>query len=267
MILRFSDELSNTNWKTRFEGKDEKGNIAMIRLVYGTEDVIEKKQDPNAKQKEFKTGPSNKVVDGVPYYEATIDDAAVIKFLKATPYWEDGRIVEFDPLADNKLKAEALVRDTEVLAGVAALEDKNDIAMYAHYLFGEEALTQAKNDDYAGLKVKLFLYAQENPEEMKELMSEDSNKAEYLEAGLFFVGGIIKEADSGNSVVWGDTSAKFLSVGIGQRPLDAVVDFFGTVEGKEVRQIAGQKMETIVKEKLAKTEAKPKAPAKPAATK
>lgn len=253
MILRFSEDLANTNWKTRFEGKDEKGNIAMIKLAYGTEDVVEKKQDPNAKQKEFKTGPANKVVEGVPYYETEIDDAAVIKFLKATPYWEDGRITEYDPLAENKKKAELLVRDTEVLGKVAALEDQNDIAMYAHYLFGNEALEQAKNDDYAGLKVKLFLYAQENPEEMIELMSEDSKKAEYLEAGLFFVGGIMKEADSGNSVVWADTDTKFLSVVVGQRPLDAVVDFFGTVEGKEVRQIAGQKMETIVKDKIAKS--------------
>lgn len=255
MILRFNEDLANTNWKTRFEGKDEKGNIAMIRLAYGTEDVIEKKQDANAKQKEFKTGPTNKLVDGVPYYETEIDDPAVIKFLKATPYWADGRIQEYDPLAENKKKAEQLIHDSKILSEVAAITKESDIAMYAHYLFGQQALDQAAEGDYAGLTVKLFLYAQENPEEMAELLSEKSKKAEYLEAGLFFVKGILKETDSGNSVSWGDNDTKIISVVVGQKPLDAIVDFFGTVEGKEARQIAGQKLDALAKDALAKQDA------------
>ncbi len=258
MILRFSEDLANTNWKTRFEGKDEKGNIAMIRLAYGTEDVIEKKQDQNAKQKEFKTGPVNKNIDCALYYQTEIDDPAVINFLQKTKYWEDGRVSEFDPLADNKKKAELLIRDTEILAKVAAISDNTDLTKYGYYLFGKSALEKASKDDYAGLRVDLFLYTQENPEEMIELMSEDSKSSEYIEAGLFFVKGIIKETDSGTSVSWGDNDTKIISVVVGQRPLDAIVEFFGTIEGKEVRQLAGQKMDTIMKEKLATTETKAK---------
>lgn len=254
MIIRFSEDLANTNWKTRFEGKDAKGKIAMIRLAYGTDDVIEKTQDPNAKQKEFKTGPVNRNIDGNLYYETEIDDPAVIKFLQATPYWEDGRVAEFDPLADNKRKEEMLLRDTKILGKVAAISDNTDLVKYGYYLFGNSALEKAAKDDYAGLRVQLFLHAQENPEEMEQLMDAKNGKsAEYLEAGLAFVKGIIKETDSGTSVSWGDTDVKIVSVVVGQKPLDAVVDFFGTAEGKEVKQLVGQKMLDIVKDKASKT--------------
>lgn len=254
MIIRFNEDLANTNWKTRFEGKDSKGKIAMIRLAYGTDEVVEKLQDQNANQKEFKTGPVNKNVDGKLYYETEIDDPAVIKFLQATPYWKDGRVAEFDPLADNKKKEEMLIRDTEILGKVAAISDNTDLVKYGYYLFGNSALDKAATEDYAGLRVELFLYAQENPEDMIALMDEKNSKsAENLEAGLAFVKGIIKEADSGNSVVWGDTDVKILTVVIGQTPLEATVEFFGTSEGKEVKQLVGQKMMEIVKENAAKS--------------
>lgn len=265
MILRFSEDLANTNWKTKFEGKDEKGNIAMIKLAYGSEEVVEKKQDPKAKQKEFKTGPVNKSVDGIKFYETEIDDVAVINFLKRTPYWKDGRIAEFDPLAENKKQAESLERDTKILGQVAAITDNSELAKYGYYLFGKDALTQAANGDYPGLKVKLFLYAQENPEEMEKLMDSKNNKSsEYLEAGLAFVKGIIKETDSGTSVSWGDTDVKILTVVVGQKPIDATVEFFGTTEGKEVKQLVFNKIEEITKNALAKetATAKPAAAAK-----
>ena len=60
----------------------------------GSEEVEEKKQDKEAKQKTVKTGPTNPVVDGQAIYQTEITDQAVINFLKATTYWQDGRIAE-----------------------------------------------------------------------------------------------------------------------------------------------------------------------------
>lgn len=237
----------------------------MIRLVYGSEEVLEKKQDANAKEKSFKTGPVNKVVDGVRYYETSIDDPAVIAFLKKTSYWEDGRVAVYDPLAESKKQADALIRDTQILGKVAQIKENSDLAKYGYYLFGQEALTQAAAGDYSSLQVKLFLYAQENPEKMEALMDSKNNKSsEYLEAGLAFAKGIIKEADSGTAVVWGDTEVKILTVVVGQKPLDATVEFFGTTEGKEVKQLVFNKIEEITKEALAKETAAAKPATKPA---
>ena len=144
MILRFSEDLSNTNWKTRLEAKDEKGNSAWIRLVYGDDEVMEKKQDPNAKLREFKTGACNINVDGILYYQTEITEQSIINFHKKSPYWNKG-VWEYDPLADNKKKAELLVRDTNILGKVAAISDNTDLVKYGYFLFGKHP-QKSRND-------------------------------------------------------------------------------------------------------------------------
>ena len=56
MIVRFSQDLCNTIFQTRFEKTDDEGNVKMIRLIEGSNNVDESKQDKQAKQKQFKTG-------------------------------------------------------------------------------------------------------------------------------------------------------------------------------------------------------------------
>ena len=235
----------------KHEVKTDKGYVT-YRIIEGDNELELKKQGDRAVT-------TRRIYLGQRIHST--DDPTEQKFLESKP-WFGTKLKIYDPLAENKKKEAELMRDADIIAKVSTISDNTDLVKYAYRLFGNSALEKAGVNDYAGIRVDLIRYTVENPEEMIELMSEDSKSSEYLEAGLFFVKGIIKETDSGTSVSWGDNDTKFLSVVVGQRPLDAVVDFFGTVEGKEVRQLAGQKMETIVKDNLAKADTKANTPAK-----
>ena len=254
MIIRFHSDLANTNFKTRFEGLDAKGKITMYRLVEGSEEVEEKKQDKEAKQKTFKTGPTNTVVDGQAIYQTEITDQAVLNFLNATTYWKDGRIVEYDPLAENKKIEEILVRDAEIVAKVANISEKDELVKYGYYLFGKSTLTKAAQDDYSGIKADLIKYTYQNPEEMIKVLDKNNKQvAEHMQAALAFAKGILVESEGGKSISWAETKVRVVSVVVGQKPLDALIDFYGTTEGKEVKQLVGQKIVESAADTVAST--------------
>lgn len=180
----------------------------------------------------------------------TTDDPTEQKFIESKPYY--GKLINvYDPLALNKEKSEKVRRDAELLVKIANMDQQSEILIYGIRIFGNAALEQSAKGDIEGLRLQLVEYAQENPEKMIEIMNKDNHEsAEYLFASLAFAKGIIKSANGGRNVVWANNETNIISVVVGQEPLDALVQFFKTIEGKEVKQMIGAEIETIVSEKL-----------------
>ena len=268
MIVRFSQDLCNTIFQTRFEKTDDEGNVKMIRLIEGSNNVDESKQDKQAKQKQFKTGFANTRVGDESFYQTEITDKGVLNFLHETPYW-GGKIQQYDPLAESKSKASALETQLKLLVQISEMKQEDLIAL-GYALKGKEALQKVKEKDLSGLKLMVVAEAQENPEEVASVVNDKSN-ADKLFVGLAMAKGVIVETDAGNSVSWGHNNARITSVPANVSPLDAMVEFFSTVEGREVKKqmflkIGSDKAEKDVEKALDKAEADTEVAEAPKAT-
>lgn len=251
MILRFSQELCNTVFQNRFERMDENGNVEMIRLVSGTNEVVESKQDKNAKPKDFRTGYANIQEGDQVFYQTEITDKAILNYLKKTPYWGQ-YITEYDPIAKSKEESEGYKKEISVLAKISTMEE-GEMLQLGYAVLGKEALEYAKANDMEGLRVSMFKHASEDSDSVSELM-DNKNKKDFLLMALAFSKGIVEEGDAGNSVVWGDQNrSKICSVAVGEKPIDALMTFIETKEGQEVKQMIGLKIEEAAKEAKPKT--------------
>ena len=74
-----------------------------------------------------------------------------------------------------------------------------------------------------------------------------------MQAALAFAKGILVESEGGKSISWAETKVRVVSVVVGQKPLDALIDFYGTTEGKEVKQLVGQKIVESAADTVAST--------------
>ncbi|MDR2207174.1 MAG: hypothetical protein LBE36_13580 [Flavobacteriaceae bacterium] len=236
------------NFKTRFEGEDEHKKIAMIRLVEGDENVYEKKQDANATQRSFRTGQVNTIVNGKRYYQTEINDKAVENFLERTSFWKRGMITVYNPVEENKKKSAAITENLMLILEIAKWETDN-LFKYGYALFGNKVNKFLKDQDTEGLRIKIMAIAQDEPEKIIALKSEDNENK--LVASLAFAKGIVIETNAGNSIAWGDTGAQITTVTKGQSPLDAIVEHFNERSGKEVLQLIGAKIERVAKDKVA----------------
>lgn len=250
MIFRFHKDFANTNFKPRFEGKDDNGKIAMIRLAVGETSVIEKEQDPNAAIRSFKTGYCNTEVDGELYYQTDIDDndEALLSFLRKQSAYARGLIYEYDPVEANKTKAAEVKNDLQLLMELSKIKDDEALQLGYHFL-KNGVFVYAKNRDYEGLRLEILSRAQEDPESVREVFK-NTTKKDYLTAALAFVKGIVEEYNSGNAVVWGDNKAVIVSVTKGEEPIDALVDFYKTKEGMEVKKMIGLKLQELATESI-----------------
>lgn len=263
MIIRFHQDLANFNFKSRFEKMDEDGNIKMVRLIEGSTVVEEAKQDKNAREKAFKTGAVNVSIDGELYYQTEITDKAIINFLKETDYW-GGKIKEFNPVDESKKKSEAFKKTTQLLMEVAKM-DKSELLAVGYARLGKAALQYGKDNDIEGLRLEVATEVQESPEEMEAVMGDWKNNEKLL-VGTAMAKGIIIETEAGNNISWGHNKSRITSVPEGVTPLDAMVDFFGEAEGREVKKQIFTKLTESAKPKTAdKVPVKPadKTPAKP----
>ena len=233
MIVRFHQLFANA-WFRPFEYQDEDGNIEIIKLVKGTNEVRQSKQDKNAKEKDFLTGVPNKMVDGEAIYETEITDKAVLNYLQKRQEW--GKyIYEYDPLAESKAKAAEIKKQVKTLMDVNNLEDE-DLLKLGYVVFGNRALQFAKDNDYDGLKIELSAETQSDPDKIDKLLNDKSN-GDRMMTGLAFAKGVIIETEAGNSVSWGDNKAKIVSVREGFTPIDAMIEFYKEVEGREVKKL------------------------------
>ena len=254
MIIRFHQDLSNTHFKSRFEKQEEDGGIKMIRLIEGSTVVDEAKQDKNAREKSFTTGAANINIDGELFYQTEITDKAVINFLKETEYW-GGKIKEFNPVDESNQKSEAFKKTTKLLMEVAKME-KGELLAVGYARLGKAALQYGKDNDIEGLRLEVATEVQESPEEMEAVMGDWKNNEKLL-VGTAMAKGIIIETDAGNTIAWGHNNSRITSVPEGVTPLDAMVDFFGEAEGREVKKQIFTKLTDSARPKTAtKTAAK-----------
>lgn len=255
MIVRFHQDLANTHFKSRFEKMEDDGSVKMIRLIEGSTEVVESKQDKNARVKTFKTGAVNVDIDGQLYYQTEITDKSVLNFLKETEYW-GGKIHEFNPIDESKQKSEAFKKTTQLLMEVAKME-KAELLAVGYARLGKAALQYGKDNDIEGLRLEVATEVQEGPEEMETVMGDWKNNEKLL-IGTAMAKGIIVETEAGNNISWGHNKSKIVSVPEGVTPLDAMVDFFGEVEGREVKKQIFTKLTDSAKPKTtAKAAAKP----------
>ncbi|WP_294203011.1 hypothetical protein [uncultured Chryseobacterium sp.] len=251
MILRFSKDLCNCVFPTRFERMDKEGNIEMIRLVQGTNEVVQSKQDKNAKSKIFRTGFPN-IQEGTDvYYQTEIDDKAVLNYLMKTAYW-GSLIQEYDPIAVSKKESKAATAEIAVLSEITKITDNIDLLSIGYALYGTEALQYGKDNNYEGLRVNILKTAMEENAAVAKLLA-DKGKSDYMLLALAFAKGIIAEGEAGNSVVWGDENgATILRITLGERPIDSLISFFDTSDGQEIRQMIGLKIEAATKKATVK---------------
>ena len=73
-------------------------------------------------------------------------------------------------------------------------------------------------------------------------MIDDKKNADRLMTGLAFAKGVLVEAEAGNAINWGHNNAKILTVPRNITPLEAIVDFYGEQEGREIRKMVYQKL-------------------------
>lgn len=260
MILRFAHVICNTIFPSRMEVITEDGEAKIIKLIEGSTIVDESKQPKDAKLKEFKTGFANILVGDEAFYQTEITDKAILNYLKATPYW--GKyIFEYDPIKESKSKSAQFVSQAELIMNIAKMKHEDLLAL-GYALKGNTALEYAKSKDYEGLRLAVAAEAQENPDNVSEL-TDDPKNADKLMTGLAFAKGILIETEAGNSVSWGHNTSKIISVPKDVSPLDAVVDFYGEADGREVKKLVFQKLGTkAAQNTVAKAEAESKAKAK-----
>lgn len=257
MILRFAHVICNTIFPSRMEVITEDGEAKIIRLIEGSTVIDEAKQPKDAKLKEFKTGFANTMVGDEAFYQTEITDKGILNYLKATPFW-DKYIFEYDPLKESKEKSAQFVNQAELIMNIAKMKQEDLLAL-GYALKGNSALEYAKAKDYEGLRLSIAADAQEDPEKVENLTGNPKN-ADKLMTGLAFVKGILIETEAGNSVSWGHNTSKILSVPRDVTPLDAVVDFYGEADGREVKKLVFQKLGTkAAQNTAAKAEADTKA--------
>lgn len=239
MIIRFKHPFTNGIIPSTYIGENEKGEITKYRLVEGSEEIVESKQDKNSRPREFKIGIANTLVEGVAYYEVDITDNSVIKFLKQSPYW-NVHVFEYDPIAESKEKAETMEKDVTLLSDIFKLSNE-DLMAVGYDLLRNEALELGRDKNFNGLKVRVAEKAAENPDKVLACLK-DKDKNERFIIGLAFARNIIQETEAGNSVSFTDNESKILSVPANTDPIDAMLAFYKEAEGKEVRKIIHQKM-------------------------
>jgi hypothetical protein len=185
------------------------------------------------------------------------DNVTVQKFIESKPKFGD-KIKIYDPVAENKAKADEATSDLRIMLEVTDLEQPELLSL-AWNLFGRDAVVKAKEGDYSGIKLDVLAHTQKNPAEVKELLT-DKTKNQKFEIGLAIAQGVIE--DNATEVVWAHNGSKIVSIPRDLTAVQAMVDLYKQNEGREVRKL----VQTMMKEKGAKkTETKtpePEAPAK-----
>ena len=239
MILRFAHEVTNTIFPSRMEVITEEGEAKIIRLIEGSTKINESEQPKDAKLKEFRTGFANVKVGDDAFYQVEVTDKSIINYLKATPLW--GKYIhEYNPLDESKVKSDAFKYQAQLLLNIATMKEE-DLLSLGYARLGNKALEYAKAKDYEGLRLTVAADAQENPEDVAEMI-DDKKNADRLMTGLAFAKGVLVEAEAGNAINWGHNNAKILTVPRNITPLEAIVDFYGEQEGREIRKMVYQKL-------------------------
>ena len=224
-IYEFDRELINMILKPDYETLVD-GKKVTYRLIEGDSTLDIKKQSEKAEVIRFRVNTQ----------QMKEDDATIQEWIENNPLFKKGKIRIYDPKAESASNMEAITNNIQTLLKVTKLE-KEELLGLGYQVFGRSAFLLVAEKGYDGLTEDLVTYANVNPDAIEAKLG-DNNK-DYTWASLAFAKNIIKEDDAGGKVLWSHNDAHIVTVVKGQVPIDAVVDFFHSKEGKEVKQEIG----------------------------
>ena len=246
-IFEFDRDLVNMIMKPEYEITED-GKKKILRLVKGDSELEMKKQSENAEVLRFRINTT----------QMKIEDETIIEWMKKNPLFTKGKIRIFDPKANSKDELKGVVDNLETLLKVSKLEPIELLGL-GYRVFGRKAFILVSEKGYEGLRVDMITYANVNPSDIENKLSDET--ADFAWASLAFAKNIIKEDDAGNKVLWAENDAHIVSVTKGVMPIDALVEYFKTEEGREVKQEIGniinkKTVDKIVEEESVETTAK-----------
>lgn len=236
-IFRFTQKHLNKNLTHTYEYKDENGKIITRRFVEGDSELDMKKQSPNAVPKKF----------SVTALHMEIDNPALVEFLKGRRDFGTD-ITIYDPAEENKKALEAINNSRNVFNTVFDM-DNTSILQLGILVKGQPALKSVVNNDYNGLRKDMLAYTSQHPEKVSKLIDDNENK-DYLWAAMAFAKRIVKADESDTAVKWVDNDTLVTRVTKGTTPVEALVDFFSTQDGAEVKQEIGLRMQKKATEQI-----------------
>ncbi|MEI7488037.1 MAG: hypothetical protein WCJ72_11635 [Chryseobacterium sp.] len=238
-IYQFDRSMLNLVLKPEHEAIVD-GKKVMYRLVKGDSELDIKKQREKAETIPFRINSSLMVVT----------DETIQKWLESKPYFGT-KINIYDPVKENENSMQSVIDNVKTVIKVTELSNEGLLGL-GYQVLGQRALDMVKeNNDYNGLKLQLSAKANQDAKYIETLLDSEKNST-YSWFALAFAKGIIKENESGTLVSWGgENGTEIISVPLGKKPIEAMVEHSSTVEGATVKQLIGQKMVDTVTKKVA----------------
>lgn len=231
-IFRFDPFLYKTSLKSEHEVELENGEKTIYRLVKGDSELDIRKQREKVDPIRFE----------VTNYEMVISDETTQRFLKSRGDF-GSLITVFDPLAESKKHLEEQTNTIELLGTVASLDD-DKVRQIGYVLFGNEAIGFMREGNLAALKGKIIQKATTDPDTISKVIKNKDNNSK-LNTALLIAKGIFEVSVDEREVLWGDNQVRVFSVPNGVSALDGLVEYFKTVEGREVIKEAGLRLQAL----------------------
>lgn len=206
------------------------GKIVMHRYVEGDSELEISKQSPNAEVKIIFLGQE--------IY--TSSNEVEQKYIEGANYY--GRLItDYDPILINTEKLKSKKESINLLKEVAGF-DRDKIIETGYVMFGREALKFIKDGDIDGLHDRIIEEAGNEPEKVNTVINNENN-GETLYAGFLIASGILEVTMDERKVIWADNGSTVVTIPNGITPLAGLVEYFGTTEGRTVKQEAGTRLE------------------------
>lgn len=231
-------------WKAHLNPVYVNKDRVKIRLVEDDAELEYKKQDSEAK------GQRIYVNSQIMSFSNPVEQ----KWLEGHPRFGD-LIKIYDPEANAVAHLEAVENASQVLDKVFKLDEVNLRALGIE-LFGFSALKQG----IPVLRLNIVNEVQEDPDKINKMLDESENK-ERLFVTVAFAKEIITQDLAGSEVRWKSNNELITSIPRGKTPVEEMVDFLKTTEGKKVATVLAEQMreDTIEKVTTKKTSATDKA--------
>lgn len=228
-IFKFAVDLIGLNMKPSYETTVDKKKVT-FRLVEGDSELNIKNQSESATPIYYKVNTQTQVET----------DETVIEWLENHPRF--GKLITvFDPVKATEAKLLVIETELDIIDEVRGLSE-NDSLSLGYVLFGKDVLSTNPRV----LKHDLIKAAMTDTAMVKDKMDKKQN-SEELFVGLALATEVIKEADAGTVIKWSHNDARITSVTKGITPVQELVNYFKTTEGRIVQS----EINTRVKEKFA----------------
>ena len=162
----------------------------------------------------------------------TRDQISLQQFLAIHPdNVDNGGIIFREQRPEQEAIEETIDFETRADAyGVVKELDAEGIAAYMYSEIGEQVYRTSTKE----LKRDLYVIADESPEHIISMSKSDNVKLKYI-ASKAIKFEVLITADEGRTVKWGSNKRKLITVAVDKSPVEALVAFFNTDDGVEVK--------------------------------